>query len=176
MTTRIFHEHGLWVGRYLSKNGYPGYENADIKDITRGMVDGKVDGQRLIKQGYTKEDFHRVFDDRCPEDWVFKTGIDWWDLWQGYPAKFVFVQRRIEGVAMSLHKGHGRDLRGSIRSVTNQYEFMDQMSEKHGIPIVRTDELIRGDYSSIKAAMDYCGLSFDPKIADRCIEVKRWHH
>lgn len=179
VTTRIFHEHGLWVGSYNSKNGYPSYENNDIKGSMPQMVHRHKDGngQRILRTDIGN--VRRLIRENFPADnWVAKVGIDWWNVWHGLfdGLSYVFVKRSIEGVAQSLHNKHGRDLQRSRIMVERRYLAMDSLSKKYDVPIVMTDELIAGDYSSIESAMSKCGMKFDARIADRCIDRKKWHY
>lgn len=37
------------------------------------------------------------------------------------------------------------------------------------------DEVVRGDYSSLEEAFDYCDIPFDEKIADAFIDPNKWN-
>ena len=79
LITRIFHEHGFWVGDHVMKAEYPNYENIDLKNALRTIVWRSRDerGNRYLKKGYTKNDFRNIVAEIVPHDtpWVFKTGL-----------------------------------------------------------------------------------------------------
>ena len=46
---------------------------------------------------------------------------------------------------------------------------MKQLQEQHGGVFVDTDEIIEGDFTTIQAAIEYCGLEFDEKATKGAI-------
>ena len=182
LTTSIFGAHGLWIGRQVPKADYPVYENEDIKNHLRTMVNRRKNpaGFRVLKDSITREQVREGIENIVPDNtpWVFKQGVDWWRVWDGLyeGTKFVFVMRHPKSVAQSTHKRTGRPYRRVLEVTAMYYEIMQNLSRLHGIPIVKTDEIVTGNFSSLEVAMRHCGLEFHPEAARKMIDRKRWHH
>ncbi|KKK79466.1 hypothetical protein LCGC14_2833210, partial [marine sediment metagenome] len=50
-----------------------------------------------------------------------------------------------------------------------RFKYMKQLQEQHGGVFVDTDEIIKGNFTTIQAAIEYCGLEFDEKATKGAI-------
>jgi hypothetical protein len=169
MTARIFAAHGL---------KHKGNNNCEKKEI-----------DKWIKQYYQKDHLNP---EPAPYIKGFKAYIESLgiDLWKGdvmyYPLfhrlkpKIVCIKRDVESVVKSLRaKNPGaKSLNADkVRQIIlTRYEYMDELKEKHGGVDVFTDQLIKGDYSSLEEAFEYCEIPFKEKIARNEIDPSRWHY
>lgn len=183
LVTSIFAAHGLWLGTQdASTNcyGYRNYENVHIKQaIDNIFIVDKQHPARLkhYRPGFGSVDLKAVFSIVPPgERLVYKVGIDVFNhldgLFEG--ARAVFVQRNIKSVVASLAAKSGQKSVDILPNVMARYSHMLQVSKDR--PMVDTDELLAGDFSSLEAAFDYCGIVFDAGIAKRMIDPAKWRH
>jgi len=185
MVTSIFHKHGLWIGQCeaINRFGYFSFENTDIRNKLRNLVEPDLQSPTRIKRfvdRFTQDTVRRVLRRIVPPNtqWVYKTMIDSWRMFDGlYPGiKFVFVKRNIDAVLASARDKDDHPDIHAAAIVRAKYEFMDGLSESRGIPFVNTDELIEGNYTSLEEAFAYCGITFDSGIADFIIKPEKWKH
>ncbi len=154
MVASIFAANGVWCGEHPLKRmsntpvPYPSFENKAIESVLR--LGGRIA-------------------DAVPDDclWFFKGGPRWaWLILAQYPdAKIVKVKRKQKSILASSDAGkkHGRI--AQIKQV-----------DKFDGPYIDSDEILKGDLSSIAEAFDYCGLRLDEGIAKKCIHPDLWHH
>jgi len=171
MTAGLFAKHGVWVGPYRdgdshNRKGYfeslP-FKRALIKHCGRivkaGQLADKVPGWReiaeriLYQNGYTGG------------PWLVKHSAMYLPVWHEFRPRFVCVRRADSGMRAS-EKATG--MRADIKAHKAVMDAVD------GIDVF-TDELIAGEYGSIERAFDYCGIEFDPAIADDFIDPSLWH-
>ena len=183
MVTEIFVRHGLWVGRTEKENrhGYRPFENKDLRTLLQGLTwrDATPARLRYFRDGRSQRDVRRIIRHNVPPGvrWVYKTGIDSWRLFEGYPnAQFVFIKRHVDSVVRSNMEKSGNPDQKIRPIVEARYALMDALAKERGIPYVYTDDLISGDYTSLKSALEYCGLTFQPEIADAVIDPGKWKH
>ena len=180
LIARIFKRHGLYVGPYDLRPGYPSYENTQLKDALNRLCNCHSGLIRMRQMADDKgpDDVRQIVDEIMPHDkrWLFKTCIDAWQIWQGvYPdTRFVFVTRPVDSiVASAASKTHGN--RNVIRDiVVARLEFMRDVAARHGVPIVKAEQVVAGNHASLAAAFDYCGIEFQPEIAAQCVDATMW--
>lgn len=182
MVTSIFHAHGLWVGRCeaINKFGYYSFENVDMRNKLRDLVTPDIASPARMKVFHkgNNQDSVRKAIGHIATDWVYKTGIDNWCLFDGLydDIKFVFVKRKIDFVVASIQDKEDSNYLHSRKVLEAKYAVMDELSASSNIPIVYSDELIDGKYVSLERAFAYCGLAFDSEIADLMIKPEQWKH
>lgn len=182
MVASIFAEHGLWAGRIERPNqfGYRHYENIEIRERLNGFAMVREGGARMKRLEVPLSTVRAFLDSVVPPGtrWVYKTGIDSWSLFDGLyeGTKYVFVRRPVESVVASLDDKGGNHKGNAEHIVRARYAFMDELSAERGIPFIYTDDVVKGDYSSLERAFEHCGLEFNPEIADRMIDESKWNH
>ena len=53
--------------------------------------------------------------------------------------------------------------------------MLDQVCQENGGARISADEIIAGNFDSVRAAFDHHGLDFDENIARACVDQKKWH-
>lgn len=178
LVTRLFHEHGFWVGNYGEKNGYPTYENRDINRSFIPHVAKGDNGQRVLMKPV--DEARALIEQHVPQDtrWVYKAGIDFWNVWNEiYPQHDpVFVKRGVDAVARSwAGTDVGHCYEQGRKMAVDRYAFMDEVNRERWVPVVKSHRLIQGDLVTLEAALKSVGVRMDRAIVDRCIEPGRWH-
>lgn len=177
--------HGFWTGDRGGKvnPGYRHFENYQVRAEINKCVE--LDEDRVFKhfkRGYNQQRIHDIFAQRMPNrDWVYKVGVDHWPIINGLydPMTCIIVRRNLESVIesqISKRVGLARDRELCRRVNTARVEFLDHLADEYGFPVVQSEELIAGDYSSVAAALDYVGVEFNPDIARERIHTGLWNH
>ena len=170
LLTRIFHEHGLWMGQSRGTHGW-GYETYESRNVHNYM-----DGSEITSEGLKSS-----FLDEIPKDTraVLKTSIQMHKQWiVALPeADFVFMVRDAAAVAESLwRKGRTDKKRNVMLPHAKMWNDRIYWSSVIGDrPLVLMSRVMEGDYSSLEVAMDACGMKMDSSIVDSCIDKKLWH-
>lgn len=167
----------------MGTQGYQTFENTEIKAAidrrcVRRMRDGF--GMRVLHPdcdiGMLREELRNL----VPQDtkWLFKTGIDSWNIWDGLfeDAQHVFVKRPIKSVVSSSHNKSSRKAKDIHSMVVQHYEMIDRLSEERHIPIVMADQVVKGDFATLDNAFAHLGEAFYPALAKKRIEPRRWRH
>lgn len=189
LVTHIFAEHGVWIGECKGEHGfkYKIYENLALRNTVIAITK-RAFKERGYKRSFgdpipinnnDKQQIAAVVRDLKPVDpWCFKVAVDYAELFFQFEPKLIFVRRDPEQAIESLiEKGSRQSQRKLAEEVhTRRVNLMEKYAEEKGGVWVNTDELLEGDYSSIKQAIEYVGLKFDRKIVDRVIDPKKWHH
>jgi len=180
--TSIFAGHGLSLGRADSVNsyGYRTFENKEIRQSINHITHMVGPADKAFTSGHGPNHVKSIFERLIPRgDWCFKAGPQYWDVIRdAFPdAKGVLIYRNPESIIIQSHRDKTGKLESDVRWWVDQ--FVDKMARIHDefrFPYIYTDEVMAGDYSSLRDAMDYCGLEFDPAIADKRIDKKQWHY
>lgn len=179
MTTKIIAEHGFWLGTLKAHDsgyGYFDFENQDVVWKMRQLWPG------IQRVGYQHsfdaiQEFKAYLEETVPPDtpWVYKSGVPYYPIWKQVRCRKVLVRRNFDSVAES----HSAKTPTSWAEITKRlrcyYRMMDEI-EGDGVPVISTDEVIKGDYTSLAKALKRVGVDFDPAIADRVIDRTKWHH
>lgn len=179
MTAGIFAKHGVWVGPYRkgdTKNAKGYFESLPFKRaiidrvgpiVHKGILAPKLKGWKadavmLIKRhGYTGG------------PWLVKHSAMYYPLWHEFDAKYICVRRDLKSVERS---GQASGMLRNPKAIGPHVEAMDYVRDNLGGVDVFTDEIVKGDYSSLERAFDACGLDFNPAIADEFVDPTLWHH
>lgn len=175
MTARIFAGHGF---RHKMK-GTPGqyyFEDQEVRDWVKARFKQNHDNPKPIPSELVA-DFQGFIKRHDIE--LFKGNAFWFPLFEPLKPKIISVIRNLDSAAKSLQDKNPLAKKMSIDEIKRikqcQYDYADAMIQKHGGCKVYTDQLIDGDYSSIRTAIEYCGKQFDESIAQSVIDPKQWH-
>lgn len=184
MTAGLFAQHGVWVGicRGGNENNPKGYfENTLIKKQIKTLFGIELlrDAPILPDPAFMPE-VYRIRDSQnyTGGPWLVKHSALYWRIWD--KAKFVCVRRPVASVVQSnIDIGLYRDKWNREQLTTimeNHNTEMDYVVRHHGGRNVYTDDIVRGDYLSLKDAMEYCGIEMDFSIVRSFVEPKYWTH
>lgn len=178
MTAGIFAHHGVWVGPYRQGDQYnaKGYfESTPFKHlllkhagtvVKDARIAKPVDGWREMAKKTVKANGY------SGGPWLVKHTALYYRLWHEFTeARYICVRRDLDGVYKSWRKT------GMVRNMATadvHLKAMDDINTRLGGVDVYTDEVVRGNYSSLEKAFDYCGLSFDSTIADSFVDPSLW--
>jgi len=180
MFAGIFHHHGVFTGRNqagdkFNEKGH--FENLDIKirmknrfgfDLLGSFPEYDPDWSSQVntilhQQGYRGG------------PWLMKTGALYYNIWQDYRPKFLKVRRNIDSILASYQGTFY--LKSKYTPEEIEKIIRRQMDLLHTLPGCWLDyELaLKGDFSQLEDAFIWCGLSFDPGIADSFIDTTLRH-
>jgi len=182
MVAGVFREHGIFTGKCLG--------------ITPKIPTGAVENmgmKQILKSDYplgieTIKDFKPGFRDKITSlmkaegyidgPWMAKHAAAYWKVWGEFSPKYVTVERDFESVMSSntisgMSGKFGDELEDAYKV---NLEAMKEVREKFGAPLVKSDDVVSGDLSSLEVAFDYCGLDFDPDKARAVIKPEHWHY
>lgn len=170
----IFHLHGCWEGLCNSASGYnpKGYhENIDVKmmlirrygRLAQGVVPAtKSDGFK-----------HEVLKLKPRGKWFVKHSAMYREAWWEFSPKFVCVRRSEEGLIGSNKKTNFMGTRDEMKLKAIIAAHNRQMDLSKGVDVY-TDDVVKGDYSSLERALKYCGIEPDLEKVDDFVEPRYW--
>jgi hypothetical protein len=165
MVAGIFAAHGFWNGESYDGVGYETYENVQVKDVIR-------ENKHRLTRGEFVEPFDIEFEPER-EPWFWKGPVEFYPCFQHLDPVVILVRRDIEATARSVLARHPYgEIEYARKLAIQRHNLMNQVD---GINVY-SDELIAGDYSSIKHAIYACGVDFSRELADQVIQPKLWHH
>jgi len=164
MVAGIFAAHGVWVGEHAAKElpktpePYPSFENREIDNAAHAVIRSKR------PQSYLFETIDRL---NPSEPWLYKCN----------PEKARLLRALIpNSIVVRVFRYFPNVLASSDESTRpgrwNQFNILQGMRG----PSVHTDELIDGNYSSLAAAFNQCGLTLDRELTAQQIRPELWHH
>jgi len=175
MFAGIFHEHGVFTGRNHCPDQYnaKGYfENLDLKirmkhrfgfELLEPYPEYDPDWSSQVTtilhtQGYRGG------------PWLYKVGARYHALWDDFHPRIVKIRRNMGSVMDSYR--HTQYLLRKYSESDLEKILSDQMDVMQTIPAPWLDyELaLKGDYSQLEDAFIWCGLQFDPEIAQNFID------
>lgn len=179
MTAGLFAHHGVWVGPCHPGNprnakGY--FESVPFK---RALLEkfGRL-GQlsRLAEElpGWREEALrilHANGYDGGP--WLVKHSVMYYRAWHEFKPQFICVRRKLESVRRS---GVDTGFFTNSPALELHAEALDHVRDNLGGVDVFTDEVVHGDYSSLRAAFDRCNIEFRPSVADEFVDPELWHY
>lgn len=187
LVTKIFADHGVWLGNISNKDngfGHLTYENVNLNLCVKNIVKS----QRVhdeweygtpinanAKSLAAVADIVKSINPREP--WAYKVSVELAPLFFQFNPKMIFVERDEEQAAQSMvDKGSGRAKTEALDIHRKRMALMQAIQSEHGGEWVDTDELIEGNYKTIKKAVEFVGLTFDPIIVDKSVNPEQWRH
>ena len=189
MTAGIFARHGVWTGKcrapdpIVNAKGF--FENTAIK---KALIDryGKLTlarGETAFERApevdldpYFRAEVETILRREGYEGgpWLFKFSALYWPAFGAFDPYYVGVRR--EGVVeANLTRQEMMGTRNRAR-VERMCTLHDAVIDEVGCPVVMTDEVVHGDYTSLERAFEHCGLEFDPSVALDFVDSSLWHH
>ena len=180
MVSNIFINHGVWWGDtiatqdYMENNkrkSYVSYENQNIKAL---LLKYKTKHWKKVHltpvfpvDGFT-QDLSKIL----PSDktWMMKTGVEYFNAFKELNPYNIFIKRTPEGVAKSLSsKRANASYDDAYEAAVWRFNYMDELQKEFGGVSVNTDNIINNDFSEMKEAIEYCGLTFSEDKAREAI-------
>ena len=190
MVADIFRRHGFFWSRDETANPlvggrkvrYHSFENQTIKAFNRQAF-GTPLGEYI-----TFDDAHlRAFRALLVHEYgkqdraVWKGAVEFFPLWQAVSPSWEHVHpcviwREPAAVMDSLRaKRRGSVDEGKLMKITMaRYELLGELAGEYGFPVIETDSLVQGDYSSLKQAFDHWGYQMDEDIVKQTIQPSKW--
>lgn len=167
--TRIFVEHGFNPGRVKdspdewNRSGY--WENKDLKKLAR---EGRPNPYRAILQGQDPRLYLDVSNVLPREPWVQKVDAFCWPSFSD--CQVIKLKRDKASILRSCLKTPFMNRQGHskgewMRIIDAHYQEMESIDGLW----VDTDKLVTGDHRELKAAMEACGVEYNPEITGRLI-------
>lgn len=174
MTAGIFAIHGVWVGKCrepdrFNPSGY--FENLDIKKIlidrwgklaqtNRAAIpqEGFIDQIRALKPG---------------NPWLAKHSSMYWRAWNEFCPKYVCVRRSLDGVIGSNRQVNflGTQDENQMRVIIAAHNYCMDLSKGVNVYV---DEVINGNYQSLRRAFKHCGIPFDRTRTEEFVNPTLW--
>jgi hypothetical protein len=183
MITSIFQAHGFALGAssFVNPAGYRTYENLEIRSAVNAICRVDMDDPvctKSLKSGYLPSQIRSIFKRLLPNNarWCYKAGIHDWEIMQlSFPdSLFVGVRRNTESVIKSTFQKHNLSLDAAEIRVRAQQKKLDTVTRNNGFPVVDADAVVDGDFTTLEAAFDYCGLVIDLPLVYKMIDRKQW--
>ncbi len=182
MTAGIFAKHGVWTGscregERINPKGF--FENKLFKSRLKAVYSGNLLRATPIKLNPVWEDeVKRILEIENYEggQWLVKHSAIYWRTWDQFKPKFINVRRDPEGVFQSCRNVGFYNSLYTDNQLAQIIQNHNDAMDGNGGPNVYTDEVVQGEYSSLEAAFDYCGLVFDKSIVDDFVEKRHWHY
>lgn len=178
MTAGIFHKHGVWVGPYHKgdkTNAKGHFEGLPIKDLIKRRVGAIVNKGILAEQhrGFKHELLRILEEHNYSNPWLFKCSAMYYPLFLDFEPHFICVRRDVNSIIAS-----GKKTKFFVNedAVQPHIDAMDAVVKHHNGVSVYTDEIIKGDYSSLQWALESCGLQMDKAIVDEFVDPSLWHY
>lgn len=198
LTAGLLKAHGVAVGECLGPakwNQKGHFENRALKDLMKVVLQENGYGTTPLDKGWperlnSKAKWRgRVFSAFSPgkgAPWLVKESriLMTWPLWRdAFPqAIYVFPRRPADDILRSMidHPGVSRNgdpdqLWAWIHKCWERQEEIAAHADTAKFHYVDTDIMARGDMAEAKSLVEFCGLTFNEKIADRWIDQGLWH-
>ena len=175
----IFAAHGLWTGNCRkadrwNRKGY--FENNRLKNLMIGRYGRPFLGPypspddqwvRYVK-GTLKTEGHNG------EDWLYKCGAVYWQLWEPFEPVFVKVWRPVDDILASYDRCRflSRWTPAERRKIVERQH--DAMRRIEG-PDIDSRALVAGNYTQAKSALRSVGLRMDVPKIDAFIDRRAFH-
>lgn len=179
MTAGIFAKHGVWVGPCRggdSRNEKGYFESAPFK---KALIEkaGRITeaGELAARVPGWKEGAESILERSGYNGgpWLVKHSAMYYPLWHDFDAKYICVRRDIDSIRRS---GKASGYLKSAGAIKNHVDAMDYVRDNLGGVDVFTDEIISGDYSSLRRAFSHVGLAMTKFIVDDFVDPSLWHY
>ena len=180
MVSNIFIHHDVWWGDtvatqdYMENNkrkSYVSYENQNVKAL---LLKYKTKHWKKVHLTpvFPVDGFTRDLSKILPSDktWMMKTGVEYFNAFKELNPYNIFIKRTPEGVAKSLSsKRANASYDDAYEAAVWRFNYMDELQKEFGGVSVNTDNIINNDFSEMKEAIEYCGLTFSEDKAREAI-------
>ncbi len=162
----LFHIHGVFVGkcREADANNPKGYfENTELAVLRYvDLLQPPAVNKLLRRQGY------------AGGPWLVKHTPRYHRHWRDFSPKFVKVRRDIEQTLRSrIDSGHFQET--ALQAKKTILRDIHTMERHTKGPTVWSDQVVKGDYASLEAAMSDCGITMDKGLVDAFVDRSLWH-
>lgn len=186
LIAKIFVNHGVWVGEFLDNArlwGYKHYENNAIKQSVKQIgkryytEGGNTIGEPIKTGRLDRERIRVVVEGLEPkEPWLFKVGSEYAPLFLQFEPKIVMVKRdEDQAIKAIIERGSSRSKTEARKILRRRIAYMKTLEKDYGAKWVYPDELLAGDYTSIKQALEYSGIEYDEDKVTQSIDKTLWH-
>ena len=182
MVAGVFREHGIFTGKCLGitpKIPTGAVENIGMKDILKRDYPLGIHEVKEFRPGFrAKIEALMKYEGYDDGPWMAKHAAVYWPVWKEFKPNYICVERDFDSVITSntisgMAGLYGDDLEAAYN--LNMRE-MSRVNKEYGAPIVITDEVIRGNFTTLIEAFDYCDIPFDPEKARKVIKPEYWHY
>lgn len=185
LTAGIFAEHGVWTGKCQSgtkANPKGHFENLAMKKVMKARYPGVPERGIATPDSMLHHAFADIMEHQGYRDgpWLFKcTALYAPALLYAFPgAHRVCVLRDPRSIFASTRKANffsGLSDDELQANILKHQGFMMGLVNGGAFPVY-TDDLIDGDFSSIMAALEGCGIKPDPEKIGQFVEPRHWHY
>ena len=179
LVTKIFHAHGAWIGETDQEKrfNYQNYENFKLREVIKKIKGGKLPGKILNPESEQLEAIEKAILDIKPQGLLcFKVLVDYYKLFLQFNPKIILVRRNEDQTIKSAIAKNNRTTKEEIeKAYYKRLMTMGFIELNYGGKWVDVDQLIAGNYTLIKEAIEYCGLAFDEQVTESCIDKNKWN-
>lgn len=178
MIAGIFKAHGVFTGKCLGitpKIPTGAVENIGMKDILKADYPSGIHTVKDFKPGFRgKIESLMKKEGYESGQWMAKHAAVYWKVWQEFSPKYICVKRDFDSVITSNTMSGMAGMYGD--ELEEVYNLNMKQMDLSGGPVVYSDEVVKGDFSSLENAFEYCGIAFDKDKAKSVIKPEHWHY
>ncbi len=179
MTAEIFRQHGYWFGRTftMAKPGMGYNENQALKSWARkyrpnpydAILDDKdpqmPDGARVAWADIRKDEGWKE-----AQPWAVKVDA-FCDQAFKRTAHLIGIYRNPEDILASCKTAMGKRYSDEAwkKIIARHHAHLFKLD----VPMIMTDEIVQGDYTSVARAFDQIALKLDPHVVESIVDAKR---
>ena len=194
MVADIVRRHGFyWADEQVrlpraggNKIQYPTFEHPEVKKFMRANF-GMPEGDMITYDDNHVNAFRAIlrmlYQDAQPNVW--KGAAEFFPIWhrlaelEEIEIQPCIVYRPKQKVAESVEaKYTTRGIKvirdDTMRILNARYATLERLASDYAIPLIETEQLVAGDFSSIAQAFETYGYDFDPSIAEATINPDKW--
>ena len=169
MIAGVFAAHGVnWGGVQAQSAGYDTFENQAVKQVLK-----KHYGLPFCEFAKASGDFLLDLWPIVPqnETWMAKTGIEYFDVFQSLAPFNIYLTRDPEDVARSIcQKRPDAQYEPALKAAKWRFAAMRARAAEYGGVFIDTDRVVKGDFTQLREAMEYCGVLFEENKAKAVIK------
>ncbi len=185
MVAGIFATHGVWTGRYKTggRNTKGSFEGEAIRNV---MISAY--GRDIVNRGLPVEPRKglRAAIEKAIATagysggpWLWKGSVLFHPAWSEFQPKVVVCRRDAEASFQSAmrppHVYAQRDAEAVRNTIAAHNAELDKLVAA-GAHEVDTQAVALGDFASVRAAIEGCGLTFDELATSKFVDPAMWHH
>lgn len=145
------------------------FENGLIHKKMKERFGRDFEGDLPVYDPAFDDEVREILDMQGATDpWFIKTGANYHDCFRELTDKTVKIYRPFEAVIDSYRRCNFLPFdKYNVEFIVQRQ--MELMEELPGV-FVNTEDVVKGDFTSLGEAIEYCGLEFNPEIAEGFIE------